>query len=143
MTKKKIEPVDEVEEEIKITGEQIELIPDLCNKYGLYDEVFEPKKSPLNSEEKLIYAGIFKRREALGKDYFPDEKENAVWDKVVENYQREDYELRKLLQLGNGKLLAKELWTILYPEKEFNLGSSISELIRRIPQIKGELGFTA
>lgn len=142
MSKKKAELPVEVDEDIKITGEQIELIPDLCNKYGLYDEIFEPKKSPLNPEEKLIYAGIFKRREALGKDYFPDERESFVWDKVIENYQQEDYELRKLLQLGNGKLLAKELWAVLYPEKEFNLGGSISELIRRIPQIKRELGFT-
>ena len=122
-----------------ITGEQIEKVLDIIEDAGLFDFFFEPEKNILTESETKTLNLMIEGQKSI-KDYKPSADELAVWAKIIEDSKTKEYTFKKTLMLKDNRELTKELFKTLLPEAEYKLGTAISEIARRLPQIKSEMG---
>jgi hypothetical protein len=117
------------------TGEQIERVLDIIEDAGLFDFFFEPEKNILTEAETKTLNTMIEGQKTI-KDYKPSLDELAVWNKIIEDSKAKEYTFKKTLMLKENRELTKELYKTLLPEAEYKLSTAISEIARRLPQIK-------
>jgi hypothetical protein len=123
------------------TGEQIERVLDIIEDAGLFDFFFEPEKNILTEAETKTLNTMIEGQKTI-KDYKPSLDELAVWNKIIEDSKAKEYTFKKTLMLKENRELTKELYKTLLPEAEYKLSTAISEIARRLPQIKSEMGLS-
>jgi len=108
----------------KITGEQLELLIDLCHEFGLFDFIFEKEDAILSGKEWEVYREYVKRYKQFADEnkdnkdavFATSGQEDQIIKKLESEIEKRSYETKKTLLLPENKAFIKKFAMITNPE---------------------------